>query len=212
LILTTISQIFSFTPLVLYFWFKTYRNRGSLNPLILLYFGLLTLTELSCKILASFQIHNIFILNFFSLTTGLILIRYFKNNLGLKKYLIVFDIISIVILVEFLYKFLFSNILTDFDNELRTIVNITIVIMSISFIMKSGFSIIHNQEIIFNFAFLFYFSTSLIISLFSNYLINAASKSVYDDLWVLQLSINIITNTIFCVGIWRSHKHLSSTT
>ncbi len=187
--------------------FSFYRNI-SLNEKIIL-FLLVTagLFDIFFYVTNKSHINNISVLNLFTIIEFIFIAIFYSQILGsFYKRRTIIIIYSIVLLV--LLSSQGMDLIHNIDFITISIASVSIMVSSIVLILKSNFSDlsfnINNISIkIINNTFLFYFSTTFIIYLLSDWVIVNHYDS-FKYIWAINGLVSFITNLLFTLALWKA--------
>lgn len=166
--------------------------------------------EIIGTLLASYNINTLWLFNLFTLCEFFLIWNfYFKFIKGEKTNGVNYFILSFFVLVALVDLF--------FINGFERINNITISVESITLIIYSliSFYLIMSRMLFdklldapffwMNIAVLFYFSGSLFLFLFGNYLISQGNKA-YLEMYKIHTFVNAIWYLFISIGFWKVKK------
>ena len=153
------------------------------------------------------HINNIFVLNLFTIIEFIFIALFYSRILGVfykKKTLII--IYSSVLMILFSVQCL--DLSHNIDFITMSIASISIMISSIVLILKSNFSdfLFHRSSAyisIINNTLLFYFSTTFIIYLLSDWVI-ANHYEMFKYIWAINGLVSFLTNLLFTLALWKA--------
>ncbi len=190
-----------------------YKYLNQVEKLILVLFGIGTLTELISEIYINFiNQNNLYILNTYQIIETIVITLFylFLTQNKVKK----------IMLLLFMVSFVAIGIYHLINKGNKTFSNLSLTIESlaiISFVFLS-FHSIFKKEIYtnllaaplfwFNSGFLLYFAGNIYLHLFSQYLI-AHAQYAFFELWGLWHSLfSIIFYILISIGLWKTRKSL----
>ncbi|HMT29605.1 MAG TPA: hypothetical protein PKD91_10030 [Bacteroidia bacterium] len=188
----------------LFVYFNKYRIFDSGSSIFRVYFFIAAAVDILLFILQSMKIHNIAVMNLFSLAQFLLIAlalnQWMKNEL-LKKTIRIFSLIAFSVLTV---KILINIELKDFDTFSLAVENIILVICSsIVMINLTGDTrqyLFKNYRFWITLAVFIYFSVSTVVFATGNLLIDD-HVYVRRYTWVINSIMSIVANSLYLKGI-----------
>ena len=180
--------------------------KGYLVPLFV-YVSVSFVTEMINFVLSQSGINNMFVFRFYTIIE-FILISFFYH-LFYKQYLkssYLLLLIPVFLVVSFIdYKINGLNAMDNFSSSVSAILLSLYALVSFLFIMrKLIFENIMSEPFFWiNSGVLFYFSGSLLVFAFFNY-VYTYQQSYQDALWIIPQFLNIFYNIFICIGFWKT--------
>ena len=206
-ILGYISAIGTIIPLIFGAFRFKYLNRE--YSIILILFGIGTLTELASRVYSSMiNPNNIWIFNIYQIMETNLIIAFYssvtKNKIK-KIILLLFAIIFSAISTYHLFTTK-SNMLNDTSFSTESVIVVLLAILTFNSILKKQIytNILAAPLFWFNSAFLLFFSGNLFLHIFSKYLQEHALYAFFELWGVWHSSLNIIFYILISIGFWKT--------
>ncbi|RLD44035.1 MAG: hypothetical protein DRI86_08445 [Bacteroidetes bacterium] len=187
--------------------FSFYKNISLNEKIILFLLVTVGLFDIFFYVTNKSHINNISVLNLFTIIEFIFIAIFYSQILGsFYKRRTIIIIYSIVLLV--LLSSQGMDLIHNIDFITISIASVSIMVSSIVLILKSNFSDlsfnINNISIkIINNTFLFYFSTTFIIYLLSDWVIVNHYDS-FKYIWAINGLVSFITNLLFTLALWKA--------
>ena len=206
-ILGYISAIGTIIPLIFGILRFKYLNRKYF--IILILFGIGTLTELATRVYSSIINHNnIWIFNIYQIIETILIIAFYssvtKNKIKKNILLLIAIIFSgISIYHIFTNK---SNMLNDSSFSTESVIVVLLAILTFNSILKKQIysNILAAPLFWFNSAFLLFFFGNLFLHIFSKYLQEHALYTFFELWGIWHSSLNIIFYILISIGFWKT--------
>ena len=177
------------------------------NQLKALFFYLLVnlINDIICFILFSNKFSTTLFFEIFTIFEGLIILYIYAKQFNLSTKVILIYEAALLGLLVIIY--IVPGIPSDFGSASVAILLCSLGVIYFNKVFNElQIPILTNYYFFWlNTAFLFYFGTTFLLSLFENF-IRSSAETVSIFLWSIQLACNIIQNFLLSIGIWKIQK------
>ncbi|MES2140923.1 MAG: hypothetical protein V4511_14545 [Bacteroidota bacterium] len=180
--------------------------KGYLAPLFLIVF-VSFITDIISVVYASSNINNFYIFHLFTIFEFILIsffyILFFKKYLNAKYLLLPIPIFLIVAFID--YKINGLNSMDNFSASIEAVILSIYSLVSFLFVMRKLLfeNILSAPFFWINSGILFYFSGSLLVFAFSNY-VYTYQRSFSNALWAIPQLLNIFYNILISIGFWKA--------
>ncbi len=194
-------------PIIIGFYF--FKDIGLNEKIILFLLVIAGLFDLFFYVTNESHINNISVFNVFTITEFVFLSIFY--NFVFKVYLndrYLSIIYGAILLIMILLSVFHSSFVSEIDSICISVLSITFIITSIVFIIKSNFLDKYSNEVeysikIINYTLLFYFSTTFIIYLLSDWVI-VNHYAMFKYIWAINGLVSFLTNLLFTLALWKA--------
>ncbi|HET6991513.1 MAG TPA: hypothetical protein VFJ43_09330 [Bacteroidia bacterium] len=207
LLLANISACFVVIPLCIGFARRSYFKIG--EKVLLLLMVISTLVEITSFFIRDRHANNLYVYDIYTVFEFVLLSVFFINVIEERRL-----IFSIKILIAFFFGIaalnFFLNGYTSMDNFSTATESILFILYSTAFfylLLRNPVSVNVLATPLFwlNTAILIYFSGSLFLFIFSNYL-ELHSPKIYFELWGIHSILNILFYSLISIGFWKTKQ------
>lgn len=207
-ILTILSILSPLFPLVAGFIFNLATKRVA--QLIMLFAILSFTTDVLSWKLASSGTYTDSIMHGFTMLSGIFIYSLYYQWMDSKFMKIFVLILATLLLICEVYEVAFWKGIHAANFISSTFLSLSVLLLSLIFFFRRMETITSRNEIFdylfwFNSALLFFYGTTIIITLFESY-IRFESPEIFIFIWPIQLCANILFNLLLVRGLWAMKK------